>query len=190
MQARYYDPVIGRFYSNDPAGTMEHLSGGNIHGFGRYAYANNNPYKYVDPDGKTGIPINLGTNKNNSSGTQKARQIQKKVQQKSVSSLNLSSEQLKLISDTANATAVMSPVGKTVAGLTALLAETKDILDNSESKGQDLTAKALGEAAGEVAGKKIEKVLKATGAENLVKETVQEALKQEVSGTVEKAITK
>lgn len=51
MQARYYDPVIGRFYSNDPVGTMGHLSGGNIQGFNRYAYANNNPYKYVDPDG-------------------------------------------------------------------------------------------------------------------------------------------
>ena len=46
MQARYYDPVIGRFYSNDPIGFRD------IHSFNRYAYANNNPYKYVDPDGK------------------------------------------------------------------------------------------------------------------------------------------
>ncbi|XQW84000.1 RHS repeat-associated core domain-containing protein [Thalassotalea piscium] len=38
MQARYYDPVIGRFYSNDPIGMT------NIHTFNRYAYANNNPY--------------------------------------------------------------------------------------------------------------------------------------------------
>ena len=45
MQARYYDPVIGRFYSNDPVGFK------NVHNFNRYAYANNNPYKYVDPDG-------------------------------------------------------------------------------------------------------------------------------------------
>tara|TARA_B100000929_G_C15435831_1_gene396327 strand:+ start:71 stop:739 length:669 start_codon:yes stop_codon:yes gene_type:complete len=45
MQARYYDPVIGRFYSNDPVGFM------NIHTFNRYAYVNNNPYKYVDPFG-------------------------------------------------------------------------------------------------------------------------------------------
>ncbi|NMR26315.1 RHS repeat-associated core domain-containing protein [Pseudoalteromonas sp. NEC-BIFX-2020_015] len=56
MQARYYDPVIGRFYSSDPVGTLEHLSGlGGIHGFNRYAYANNNPYKYVDPDGEAVI---------------------------------------------------------------------------------------------------------------------------------------
>jgi RHS repeat-associated protein len=50
MQARYYDPVIGRFYSNDPVGFI-----GNPHSFNRYAYANNNPYKYVDPDGR--LPV-------------------------------------------------------------------------------------------------------------------------------------
>ena len=55
MQARYYDPVIGRFYSNDPVDAMDHIARGNpIHGFNRYTYANNNPYKYVDPDGKFG----------------------------------------------------------------------------------------------------------------------------------------
>lgn len=54
MQARYYDPVIGRFYSNDPVGTISHLySAAGIHGFNRYAYANNNPYKYADPNGES-----------------------------------------------------------------------------------------------------------------------------------------
>ena len=57
MQARYYDPVIGRFYSNDPIGTLGHFSQGNVQGFNRYAYANNNPYKYTDPDGKIAIPL-------------------------------------------------------------------------------------------------------------------------------------
>lgn len=46
MQARYYDPLIGRFYSNDPIGFRD------VHSFNRYAYANNNPYMYTDPDGK------------------------------------------------------------------------------------------------------------------------------------------
>ena len=56
MQARYYDPVIGRFYSNDPVGTVEHLGTSNgIHGFNRYAYANNNPYKYTDPTGESSL---------------------------------------------------------------------------------------------------------------------------------------
>ena len=49
MQARYYDPVIGRFYSNDPVGwTPENP----VMSFNRYLYVNNNPYKYTDPTGK------------------------------------------------------------------------------------------------------------------------------------------
>jgi len=49
--ARWYDPTIGRFMAIDPVGVDE----GNIHRFNRYAYANNNPYKFVDPDGQ--LPI-------------------------------------------------------------------------------------------------------------------------------------
>jgi len=49
MQARYYDPVIGRFYSNDPVGWNPQNP---VHSFGRYTYANNNPYKYTDPNGE------------------------------------------------------------------------------------------------------------------------------------------
>jgi RHS repeat-associated protein len=49
MGARYYDPVIGRFISKDPVGFDE----ANIHSFNRYAYANNNPNRYVDPDGRS-----------------------------------------------------------------------------------------------------------------------------------------
>lgn len=53
MQQRYYDPVIGRFYSNDPVDMLGHMQKGNpTMGFNRYAYANNNPYKYTDPDGE------------------------------------------------------------------------------------------------------------------------------------------
>jgi RHS repeat-associated protein len=46
--ARNYDPVIGRFLSIDPVD----YSDGNIHSFNRYAYGNNNPQKYKDPDGR------------------------------------------------------------------------------------------------------------------------------------------
>ncbi|MCF2827305.1 MULTISPECIES: RHS repeat domain-containing protein [unclassified Pseudoalteromonas] len=61
MQARYYDPVIGRFYSNDPVDSMGHMARGNpVHGFNRYAYANNNPYKYTDPDGEFPIMQVIG----------------------------------------------------------------------------------------------------------------------------------
>ncbi|MCC5855307.1 MAG: RHS repeat-associated core domain-containing protein [Idiomarina sp.] len=48
MQQRYYDPLIGRFYANDPVGFQVN----NPMMFNRYAYANNNPYKYIDPDGR------------------------------------------------------------------------------------------------------------------------------------------
>jgi RHS repeat-associated protein len=47
MGARYYDPVLGRFMGVDPAPP----SLGNVHSLNRYAYGNNNPYRYVDPDG-------------------------------------------------------------------------------------------------------------------------------------------
>ncbi|MDO6428033.1 RHS repeat-associated core domain-containing protein [Thalassotalea sp. 1_MG-2023] len=42
MQAQYYEPVIGRFYSNDPIGFV-----GDVHSFNRYAYVANNPYKLL-----------------------------------------------------------------------------------------------------------------------------------------------
>ena len=51
--ARWYDPKIGRFMGVDPAG----FSADNIQSFNRYAYANNNPYAYVDPDGRDAIGI-------------------------------------------------------------------------------------------------------------------------------------
>jgi RHS repeat-associated protein len=47
MGARYYEPVAGRFLSPDPV----HFVEGNIHSFNRYAYANNNPYRFKDPSG-------------------------------------------------------------------------------------------------------------------------------------------
>jgi hypothetical protein len=51
MGARWYDPTVGRFMGVDPAV----IQAGNIHSFNRYGYANNNPYKYVDPDGRNAL---------------------------------------------------------------------------------------------------------------------------------------
>jgi RHS repeat-associated protein len=48
MQQRYYDPQIGRFLSADLVTTMDDPIGY----FNRYKYANNNPYLFVDPDGR------------------------------------------------------------------------------------------------------------------------------------------
>jgi RHS repeat-associated protein len=46
--ARYYDPIAGRFASID----QKPFDGMDLHSFNRYSYANNNPYRYVDPDGR------------------------------------------------------------------------------------------------------------------------------------------
>jgi uncharacterized protein RhaS with RHS repeats len=48
MQARYYDPAIGRFLSIDPVG----FSVGSPEMFGRYTYVGNDPVNGVDPDGE------------------------------------------------------------------------------------------------------------------------------------------
>jgi RHS repeat-associated protein len=51
MQQRYYDPESGRFLSVDPVTAYDN---GDMRFFNRYAYANNNPYTFVDPDGREG----------------------------------------------------------------------------------------------------------------------------------------
>ena len=53
MGGRYYNPVIGRFLSVDP----KEADPSDLHSLNRYAYANNNPYRYVDPDGYS--PVDL-----------------------------------------------------------------------------------------------------------------------------------
>ena len=49
MQQRYYDPGIGRFLSVDPVTALSDPVGY----FGRYHYAMNNPYRFIDPDGRS-----------------------------------------------------------------------------------------------------------------------------------------
>jgi RHS repeat-associated protein len=57
MQQRYYDPIAARFLSVDPIVTDAETG----KAFGRYDYANNNPYGFTDPDGRAGIEINCYT---------------------------------------------------------------------------------------------------------------------------------
>ena len=48
MQARYYDPLVGHFISADPVRPVP----GNLFGFSRYLYTNDNPVRNTDPDGR------------------------------------------------------------------------------------------------------------------------------------------
>lgn len=49
MQQRYYDPSLGKFLSVDP---VTAYSSADPRQFNRYAYAFDNPYKFIDPDGR------------------------------------------------------------------------------------------------------------------------------------------
>ncbi len=51
MGARYYDVAMGRFMGEDAVGFAPE----NIHSFNRYAYARNNPYRFIDPDGHDAV---------------------------------------------------------------------------------------------------------------------------------------
>ena len=53
MQQRYYDPTVGRFLSVDPVTALSSPVGM----FNRYKYAANNPYRFVDPDGRMAIQV-------------------------------------------------------------------------------------------------------------------------------------
>jgi RHS repeat-associated protein len=55
-EARYFDAVTSRFMSVDPVGFKEQ----NLHSFNRYAYANNNPYRFIDPDGRDAVDVATG----------------------------------------------------------------------------------------------------------------------------------
>ena len=139
MQQRYYDPVIGRFYSNDPVG----FTASNPMMFNRYAYGNNNPYKYVDPDGRMvqSSAKRLGQIvKENFMGS-KADQEKAKIEHEQLG------EAQKIIVD---AGIGMSHVGLVVEAVK---------IGNELIEGGDIVPEASGEAAGTAAGKITEKVL-------------------------------
>lgn len=66
MQQRYYDPQIGKFLSTDPIQSNPN-SGAN---FNSYWYANDNPYRFTDPDGRVakGGGSNMGPQNWNANG--------------------------------------------------------------------------------------------------------------------------
>ncbi|MGO1070755.1 RHS repeat domain-containing protein [Lysobacter sp. CA199] len=64
MQQRYYDPDIGRFLSLDPVAANAEAGAS----FNRYWYANSNPYKFTDPDGRQAHGPNGTWNRPDNSG--------------------------------------------------------------------------------------------------------------------------
>ena len=54
MNARLYDPVLGRMLSPDNL-----VGEGGTQAFNRYSYANNNPLSFIDPDGNSAILIGM-----------------------------------------------------------------------------------------------------------------------------------
>jgi RHS repeat-associated protein len=60
MQARYYDPLIGRFLSVDPIGYQDQIN--------LYAYVGNNPVNRIDPYGLTQFDCSGGSGTGNCGG--------------------------------------------------------------------------------------------------------------------------
>ncbi len=138
MQARYYDPVIGRFYSNDPVSAIEQSSKGDpIHGFNRYSYANNSPYKFIDPDGRDASMLGVYVGARLSG---KSHEEASEIMRSSINSRgNLAKE------------TVSFTKGGMVVDVVETIAEA--------GKGENIKDNLAGMAAGETAGKVTEKIV-------------------------------
>ena len=66
MNARLYDPVLGRMLAPDPYV----VDGTSTQAYNRYAYANNNPMSYIDPTGEVAwfVPLIIGVTAGSLSG--------------------------------------------------------------------------------------------------------------------------
>lgn len=139
MQARYYDPLIGRFYSNDP------LDFRDVHSFNRYTYANNNPYRFTDPDGRESLGVLIGNLLSGKSLEESA---------KSTHETNM-----------AMANGAKEALSFTRVGAVIDTVETVIEAVNGESVVDNVSGMATGEIAGAVTEKVLEKKLGKEGSE-------------------------
>jgi uncharacterized protein RhaS with RHS repeats len=188
MQARYYDPVIGRFYSNDPVDTLGHFKNGDqTSGFNRYRYAKNNPYKYVDPDGKIDIFANFANLSKNNEASNRVSSIQKTMSKKGVETTD---KVIKTSMDVMQTAAELSPQGKaskaimavTTVAVSALKAQGTD--DPSKSFGIDMAVEAISLGV----SKKVDSLLELTGLDDATKKVVSSTIKDSATNTFRDAI--
>lgn len=82
--ARYYDPSIGRFVSVDP---VRKRDSGNPAEWNMYAYAENNPYNKLDPDGKRTYLLNGIHNTNSKGPPEYMLELQKRLKSAGVTNI-------------------------------------------------------------------------------------------------------
>lgn len=106
MQARYYDPVIGRFLSVDPVTMLDMDMNPNY--FNRYAYTFNDPINAIDPDGRKVVFKHPTGTKNRFTRTQTRAAIKK------ISATPTGGQALKQLKDSSNVHTIN--VGPTIRG--------------------------------------------------------------------------
>ncbi|MDG9671097.1 RHS domain-containing protein [Hahella sp. CR1] len=137
MNARYYDPLVGRFMGVDPVGP---LTGGREH-INRYGYAYNNPYRYIDPTGMQ--PFG-----SHSLGTYLGMRLSGKTNEEGGKAMTTVAEtQLGIVDEAASYTAV---------GTVKDVVEVADKILNEESAESQVGGMAAGEVASEVVEKALE----------------------------------
>ena len=164
MQARYYDPVIGRFYSNDPIGFRD------VHSFNRYAYANNNPYKYIDPDGKQSAIPNSSTMQNLAHMAKNKNQVIKSIVTKSANDAIEGFKSLSGAADLGTLAAIslgQAQIAGPLAGLSAASSITANTLsqklESSVDTNTSINNATIAEGAGEFTGKAAENFVHIAG---------------------------
>ncbi|MBT1449255.1 RHS repeat-associated core domain-containing protein, partial [Glaciecola sp. XM2] len=183
MQARYYDPVIGRFYSNDPVGVLGHVKQGSVQGFNRYKYSYNNPLKLIDPDGR--LPFDFANLFNKNEGAEKAREVQVKVAEDTIAATETAFEVTVAVAEAVND---ITPGGKTVKAASAIVNAAIKASDSEkplETLGTELAIEAFGVGV----GKKLDAFTQATHSTNeMAKEVAVNVITTELKDEFREAV--
>ena len=143
MQARYYDPVVGRFLSVDPKPPVA----GNPFDLNRFAYVNDNPINNIDPDGTTCQKTESGgyechVDSNNGKFTDKQIQQINSSYTKAVNTLN--SHPNKTVTVTVKGVSFKAKAGDVVRGLASatVVTSSQSIGARARTEGGGLWARS------------------------------------------------